>query len=213
MRRVRPRSSRMLMALSVVLGVLTTMTLRTYLARVERAAAAAGPGEATVVAATALERGVVLAPGMLAVRSIPHRYRPPGSLSAPADAVGRTLAGAVAAGEAITSSRVAPAGGPVAALVPPGLRAVPIVSAIPPGTVAPGDRVDVLATFATGQAHTETVVTGAEILVVLPGTGADEPVGGTTVILLVGPEVAERLAFARTFADLALAVVSPEEEA
>jgi Flp pilus assembly protein CpaB len=211
MRRTRPRSSRMLMVLSVVLGVLTTMALRGHLARLEAAAAAAGPGEPTVVAAAGLDRGTVLGPGMLESQRIPARYRPPGALSRPAEALGRTLAADVAAGEAITTSRLAPSGGPVASLVPPGLRAVPVASAIPEGTVVPGDRVDVLATFATGQAHTETVVSGAEVLMVLPGSGGDELAPGTTVVLLVGPEVAEQLAFARTFADLALAIAPSEE--
>ena len=83
----------------------------------------------------------------------------------------------------------------------------------PPGTVTAGDRVDVLATFATGQPHTETVVSGAEVLVVMAGQGLDELGAGTTVVLLVSPEVAERLAFARAFADISLAVAPPTSAA
>jgi pilus assembly protein CpaB len=212
MRRTRPRASRILMLLSVFLGVLATLALRAHLGRLEAAAAAAGPGRPTLVASAELDRGTVLSPGVLDVRRIPEPYRPPGALSGPAEATGRTLAAAVAAGETVTTSRLAPEGGPVAALVPPGLRAVPVASVLPEGAVVAGDRVDVLATFATGQAHTETVASGAEVLLVLQGTGTDDLATGTTVMLLVGPEVAEQLAYARTFADLALTVAPAEEE-
>jgi len=211
MRRARPRSSRMLMFLSVVLAVLTTLALRGHLARLEAAAAAGGPGEPVVVTLRGLERGTVLGAEMLETRRVPARYRPPGALSRPSQALGRTLATELVPGEAVTSSRLAASGGPVAALVPLGLRAVPVVVAVPRGVVVSGDRVDVLATFATGQPHTQTVVAGAEVLAVLPPMGPDELGAGTTLMLLVGPEVAEQLAYARAFADVAVAIAPPQE--
>jgi hypothetical protein len=82
--------------------------------------------------------------------------------------------------------------------------------------------VDVLATFNTGQPHTEIVVSGVEILLVL-GTdamgqdgssgsdagggldldaGAAGVAGSTTLVLLVSPDQQEQLAFARAFANL-----------
>jgi Flp pilus assembly protein CpaB len=75
--------------------------------------------------------------------------------------------------------------------------------------VRPGDRVDVHATFATGQPYTETVVAGAEVLTVVSAGSVDteSPPGGT-LLILVGPESAERIAFARAFADLSVALVS-----
>jgi len=213
MRRVRPRASRILLVLSLVLAALATLVMRGHLLRLEARATAAGPGMALLVARSDLERGTVIEPTMLEVRSVPARYRPPEALAAPEQAAGRILAADVRAGDAVTAARLAPPGGPVAALIPVALRAFPVAAAIPPGTVTAGDRVDVLATFATGQPHTETVVSGAEVLVVMAGQGLDELGAGTTVVLLVSPEVAERLAFARAFADISLAVAPPTSAA
>jgi pilus assembly protein CpaB len=209
MRRTRPRSSRVLFILSVVLALAATAAVRTRLAALEARAARAGPGRSVVVAATDLDRGTVLGPSVLGTREIPARFLPPGRLASAEEAIGRTLAASVLAGEPVTSARLAPMGGPVAALIPTSLRAVPVPSVLPPTAVRPGDRVDVHATFATGQPHTETVVAGAEVLTVTSaGPVGAEPSQGGTLLILVGPESAERLAFARAFADLSVALVS-----
>jgi pilus assembly protein CpaB len=209
MRRTRPRTSRVLFALSIVLGVVATMAVQARLARLEARARAAGPRRAVVVAATDLARGTVLGPTMLTTRRFPEGSLPPDVLPSPEAAVGRTLAAAVAADEPITGLRLAPPGGPVAALIPPSFRAVPVPAALPASVVRAGDRVDVLATYATGGAHAETVVAGAEVLSVLPA-GSSGP-AAVTLMVLVGPESAERLAFARSFADLSVALVSVED--
>jgi pilus assembly protein CpaB len=212
MRRTRPRVSRVLLVLSVALAAAATLVVQARLARLEARARAVGSGRSVVVAATDLPRGTVLEPAMLALRRVPARFLPPGALASPDGVVGRTLAADVAADEPLTDLRLAPAGGPVAALIPSGFRAVPILAALPASAVRAGDRVDVLATFATGGAHTETVVPGAEVLSVLPGGSAETGEQSTvTLIVLVGPESAEALAFARTFADLSVALVSPED--
>lgn len=209
MRRKRPRSSKVLFFLSVILAAGATLLLRGHLVRLEARAAAAGPGGPVVVAGVALTRGTVLEATALSVRSMPEDYRPPGALTSLAQAVGRMLAADVVAGEALTTTRLAAEGGPVAALVPPGLRAVPVPVAAPQGLLAPGDRVDVLATFGAGQPHTEIVVESAEVLSLLGGgTAAFE--GVASVVLLVSQEAAERLAYARSFAELSVAVTSPE---
>lgn len=192
--------------LSVVLAVLATLAVRSYLGTLEARAAAGGPGRPVVVAAADLTRGTRLAPELLDTRAVPADFVPPGAIGSPGEAVGRPLASDVLAGEVITSSRLASDGGPVASLVPDGLRAFPVTVAIPPGAVAPGDLVDVLATHATGRAYTETVVAEAEVLSSGPAGGEDGFAGAVTLILLVSPEDAERLAFARAFADLAVSV-------
>ena len=119
--------------------------------------------------------------------------------------------------------------GPVASLVPQGLRAFAVPTSLPAGLVAPGDRVDVLATFNTGQPHTEIVVSGVEVLLVLGsgsngqsgtsgssrGLGPDPAEAGTsganTVVLLVSPDQQERLAFARAFANLEVTIAPAPE--
>jgi pilus assembly protein CpaB len=213
MRRVRPRISRVMFVLSLALAGAATMAVQARLARLEARAAASGPGRDVVVAAMALDRGTVLEENEVAMRRIPARFLPPGVVVS-IDAVrGRTLAADMAASEPITELRLAPPGGPVAALIPPSYRAVAVPAALPASAVSAGDRVDVLATFGSGGPHTETVVTGAEVLSVLPAGSAEVGVpAAVTLLVLVGPDSAERLAFARTFADLSVSLVSAEEE-
>jgi pilus assembly protein CpaB len=211
MRRARPRASRVLMVVAVLVATGATFVLREHLQRLEARAASAGPGQPVVVAAQNLYRGTVLEPAMLSARPVPIRYRPPGALARPADAVGRALAADVVAGEPVTEVRLAPPGGPVASLVPPGLRGMAVTAPVPRGTLSPGDRVDVLATYGAGQPYTETVATAVEVLQVHPGTDPDEFGAVSTVILLVDPETVERLAYARAFAELALSVASAQK--
>jgi pilus assembly protein CpaB len=213
-RRRPPAASRVLVALALVLGAAATLVLRAHLARLETQARSGGPGVPVVVAARALARGSVLDPSSVREGSLPRRFLPPGALLSVDRAVGRILSAGVASGEVLTSARLAPPGGPVASLVPAGLRAVPVTAAIPPGVVAPGDRVDVLATFAPGAAsggpHAETVASEAEILLVVDRAAYEEPVDAATVVLLVSPETAERLAYARSLGELSLAIAPPD---
>ena len=48
----------------------------------------------------------------------------------------------------------------MASLVPRGLRAFAVPTSLPRGAAVPGDRVDILATYASGQPHSEMVVEG-----------------------------------------------------
>ena len=205
MRRKRPRSSKVLFFLSVILAVGATLLLRGHLVRLEAQAAASGPGVPTLVAEVDLPRGATVTEGDVALRPVPAAHRPPGALGSVEAVTGRVLAAELVAGDPITAARLAGAGGPVAAMVPPGLRAVPIPAVAPAGLISPGDRVDVLATFAAGQPHTETVVEGAEVLSILsPDAGSLE--GVTNIVLIVSPDTAERLAYARSFAELSISV-------
>jgi pilus assembly protein CpaB len=211
MRRRPPRSSWVLIVLSVLIAAAATLALRGYLTRLEARAAAGGPGRPVVVAAVDLPRGTTLTPDVLESRDLPAELVPPEAITSPSGALGRPLAADILAGEVITSSRLAPAGGPVASLVPEGLRAMTVTVDLPPGAVAPGDLVDVMATYATGQTYTETVVEGAEVLSAGRAGGEEGFAGAATLILLVAPESAERLAFARAFADISVAVAPPPE--
>jgi Flp pilus assembly protein CpaB len=206
MRRRPPRAWLVLVLLSVLLAAATTLVLNGYLARLAARAAEGGPGTRVVVATVALVRGTTLSASALATTDMPEDFVPPGALRSPEEAVGRVLAANVLAGEVITTPRLAPAGGPVASLVPEGLRAVPIAVGLPPATVVAGDLVDVFATFSTGRPYTETVVESAEVLAVRQATGLQGGGENTTLILLVAPDVAERLAHARAFAALAVAL-------
>lgn len=210
MRRRPPRASLVLLVLAVILGVATTLLLRGYLARLAARAAAGGPGRPVVVAVTDLARGTFLTTELLAMGEVPAPYLPPGAFGRLDEVAGRFLGADVLAGEILTRARLAPEGGPVASLVPPGLRAVAITAAVPAGAVASGDRVDVLATFSTGRPHTETVVEAAEVLTVAPASG-DAFGEAATLVVLVAPDTAARLAFAGAYADIAVALAPPGE--
>lgn len=202
MRRRRPLGSKVLIALSLLLGASATFLLRGHLTRLEARAAAGGPRVGAVAATADLPRGAVLEQAMVVEIEVSPETLPPGALRDLGDALGRTLGADVLAGEVLTAARLAPPGGPIAALVPDGLRAVPVAAFLPPGIVVPGDRVDVLATFAEG--GTEVVATGAEVLLVMGGTG--DLGEATTLVLLVTPETARSLAVARAFGDLSVAI-------
>jgi len=208
-RRWSPRS-KLLLVLAVVCGLGAFAIVRGYAARLEALRPAVGRPVAVVVAAETLARGTVLAEEALSLASVPSAFAPPGALRSVQDAVGRTLVADLAEGEAVTRTRIGTSGGPVAAQVPSGLRAFVVPSGMPAGSVRPGDRVDVLATFGGQRPYTETVATGLEVLSVLAtddaafaASGAAE---GPTLVLLVTPDAAERLAYAKAFADLAITI-------
>ena len=214
-----PTSSKLLGLLAVASGASAWLLVHGYQARLEALRPAVGPAVPVAVAARDLARGEVLVPGALRVVEVPQRYAPPGAVADPAPVSGRVLLAPLAAGEPLTETRIAePRAGPVAALVDPGLRAVPVAVDVPPGSVRPGDLIDVLATFGGPQPHVETAAAGVEVLAVLRRGGQGEGLlgsgagsGPTHLVLLVTPETADRLAFARAFAELSVAVRSADE--
>jgi len=181
------------------------------------------------VAHAPVARGDRVQAAGLRLRRMPIAYVPPGSIGQIAKAAGRVALTDLAAGEAVTETRLARVrAGPVASLIPQGLRAFAVPSTLPPGTVLAGDRVDILATFGAGgagQPHTEAVVEGVEILLVL-GAPADGGAGdgaatfdaagsgaasASTLMVLVSPDQEERLAYARAFANLEVTIDAADE--
>jgi pilus assembly protein CpaB len=216
MRRRWSTPSKVFALLALASGAGAFMLVRGYQARLEALRPAVGPLQQVVVAASALTRGTVLEPPALRIREIPKAFAPPGALTAIDQATGHTLGSDLAEGEPITRTRLGAAdAGPVASLVPSGLRAVPVRADVPAGSVRPGDRVDVLATFGGQRPHTETVAQGLEVLLVLRG-GSDVALqsahagAGAALVLLVSSDEAERLAFAQTFAELTIAIAPAE---
>ena len=184
--------------------------MRGYAARLEVLGPAAGPTTPVVVAAHDVERGAILAADDLEVIDLPRVAAPASALPEPTDAIGRTTLTALAPGEPITPTRLAGGtGGELAALVPAGLRAVPIaVSTVPQGLEA-GDRIDVLATYGEGRMYTETVGRELELLIA-PGAGDASPVGagaGTQLVVLADTATASRLARSSVASVLSIAVV------
>jgi Flp pilus assembly protein CpaB len=206
------RRSKAFAVLAVACGASAYLLVDGYAARLEALTPVAGEPVPVVVAARALERGSVLSEGDLRVALVPEAFAPPGRSAATADLAGRTLVTDLAEGEAVTRTRVDAGGGPVASLVPQGLRAFPIQVGPSAASVRAGDRVDVIATFGGPHPYADTVASGLEVLALVePPSGAFQAGGaaGPSLVLLVGPEVAEELAYASAFADLAIAVAPP----
>jgi pilus assembly protein CpaB len=212
------RSSRVFGALAVVFGLAAFLVVRGYAERVRALAPALGRPVAVVVAARDLPRATRLTPDMVATATYPSRFVPPGAVRSPAAALDRVLVAGLAEGEVVTRTRLAPAqAGPIAALVPEGLRAALVPVEIPAGSVRPGDRVDLLATFATGQRHTETVAESLEVLLVIGATDASSGIADTgagqgtrTLVLLVSPDQAESIAYVRAVAQVSVVIDGAE---
>jgi Flp pilus assembly protein CpaB len=208
------RRSKAFAALAVASGAGAYLLVDGYATRLEALRPVAGEPVPVVVADVGLVRGAVLTEDALRVELVPVAFAPPGRVGTPGSLVGRTLVSDLAEGEAVTRTRVGVAGGPVASLVPSGLRAFPIQVGPTASAVRPGDRVDVLATFGGPRPYTDTVASGLEVLAIVePEGGAFEAggAGGPSLVLLVGPAIAEELAYASAFADLAVAVASAAE--
>lgn len=220
LRRRWPVASKILIGIAVLLGALAFVVVRGYQDRVEAAHPAVGPQVAVVIAANDLARGTVLSEGMLQPSSLPQAFVPPGAIRDVAPLSGRVLTADIEAGEVITRSRLSePQVGPVAALVPDGLRAVTIPGDVPDGAIKAGDRVEIYATYGGGRPHTELVASGIEVLRALTGStdngggiGGSSTSGdaGVTLVLLVDSDAASRLAYARAFGQLQIAILGPD---
>src|SRR5712691_2262057 len=139
MRRRWSRSSKRYLASSVVVALLAGISIHSYLGRVAAAAASAGPKVPMVVAATPIPRGARLSSGQLRVSTIPRAYAPPGSFTRISQASGRVALADLAVGEAVTETRLARVrAGPVASLIPEGLRAFAVPTTLPAGALEPG---------------------------------------------------------------------------
>jgi len=210
-------ASKVWAALAVVFGLAAFLLVHGYAQRVQALAPALGRPIPVLVATRDLARGTQLAADMLQRVTVPSRFAPPGVVADAEAASGRVLLAGLAEGEALTVTRLAPArAGPIAALVPTGFRAVSISIELPSGSVHPGDRVDLLATFTSGRHHVEMVASALEVLLVLdsaqqPGGIADT--GGSnstrTLVVLATPSQAESLAYAKAFAVLSVLIDAP----
>jgi Flp pilus assembly protein CpaB len=146
----------------LALAATTALIVGSGQSRADAARHAWGSVRSVVVATHDLEAGAVLRADDVVTDDWPAGIAPRDALEvAP---LGRTLVSTVGRGEAITRRRVAPDGvHGLAALVPPGWRAIAI--AVPTATVAlqRGDEVDLLATASDGSV-TGTIAEAAIVL-------------------------------------------------
>jgi pilus assembly protein CpaB len=208
LRRSSPRS-KLFVVLAVVAGIGSFALVRSYAAELEALRPSTGDPTSVVVAAEPLERGTVLVEDVLRLERLPGAYAPPGALSSLEAAVGTTLVAGLAEGEIVTRTRLGGSGGPVASQVTSGLRAFVVSAGVPAGVLRPGDLVDVIATFGGPRPYTDTVGSALEVLSIVEGDGATFEAGGSSgpsLVLLVTPDVAERLAHAAAFGEISVSV-------
>jgi len=201
--------SKALALLAIAAGIGSFAIVRGYAAELDALQPGLDDRVPVVVADRALSRGAVLADGDLRVEKVPSAYAPPGAYATAGGVVGRSLATDLAAGEAVTRTRVGGAGGPVASLVTSGLRAFVVASGLPPDVLEPGDRVDVIATFGGPRPYTDTVGSGLEVLSIVEDDAETFQAGGSTgpsLVLLVSEQTAEELAHATAFGRITVTV-------
>ena len=217
-RRRLPRSAVAWFAGAAIAAAAAVLVLRAHVASIEATRPDVGPPTAVVAAAADLTRGSIVNAESLQIVDVPSTLVPPGTLTTPDEATGRVLAADLAEGEILTQTRLSGAGsGPVAALVPAGLRAFVLPTGPPAGTVRSGDEIDVLATYGAnaGRPYTETVASGLEVLdVIEDGSPIASTQGGAMtgppIVVLADPLTVERLARAASLALLSIAIVGDE---
>lgn len=202
-RRKLPRAS---VASFLVAGLCATVAfllVRGQALRLE--AAAPGPVATVVVPVRDLPAGTVLTAEDLA--EVPRQEPPPGAIGALTTAVGQVLVAPIAPGEPITLTRIAPTG--LGGAVAPGRLVIEIITQGAPAGLRPGDRVDVLATFAGARPYTSVV--GTELRVVDVGAAVPGLDGGTSVRLTldVDDATARSVLGAAAAATIGIAVHGP----
>jgi pilus assembly protein CpaB len=182
-----------------------------------------------VVAAVPVSRGVTLSAEVLQTRDWPKNYVPEGALLLVEEAAGRTVWIPLIANDPVVESKLATkdAGRGMAALIPPGMRAVtiqtPNVATGVAGFILPGNKVDVLWTYSqvgkndeTGGGSTITLLQNVEILAVdqqidIPNENKTQLGEMRSVTLLVSPSDASKLDLGQNRGTLRLSLRNPKD--
>lgn len=195
------RSAAVFWVAAAALAAVTALAAARLVGQAEASAARYGSLRPVVVSTRPVEMGAVLRATDLEVRLVPATLLPDDHVAAMADAVGRTVVVALFRGLPVVRGHLAPEGvRGVAALLPPGTRAVAVPAGGASAPVRTGDLVDVLATFALTPSDTgePTFAVATAALVV--------DVGEDSATVAVGPDEARRVAFAVTQGTVTLAV-------
>ena len=197
------RSPVVFWSLVALLAVLTATVVGGMAGRARAEAARYGSLRTAAVARRPVAAGTVLRPADVSEERVPAAFLPEDWVRSAPEVVGRTVVVPLFPGAPVVRGQVAPWGVEgVAALLPPGARAV----AVPTGGAAPklrtGDVVDLLATLdaelEAGEEPTVEVATGALVV----------DVGEESATVAVAPAEARRIAFALTTGAVSLALRS-----
>lgn len=137
----------------VVLALVCGLAAAVGILQVMKKPAAPVKTEPVLFAAADIQRGETIDEKMIEVRKVPVGQVPPGALGKLADVVGRAAHYPMLKGDALADAKLTAkgAGGGMAALIRPGMRAftiqTPTLSSSLAGFLLPGNKVDVLLTI------------------------------------------------------------------
>lgn len=192
-----------------LVAITTAVVVATDLAELHRRARTLGPERSVVIATRDLALGTTLEPDDLTTRKV-HESQLPDHVATDVDALtGSVVVVPILEGGFLSDRQLAPGDrSGVTAVVPVGSRAIRVVPVSSP-EVAPGDIVDVLATF-DGAVPADVVARLA--LVVRVDEDSDGEFGARPgVTLLVESHEASPVADAVALGALTLALAAPEE--
>jgi pilus assembly protein CpaB len=216
-------------AVAVMLGLVATLLVRSYVHRAPGAgqAAASVPTQTVVVAARAIERGEPLAADAVKIVSYPANVTPAGAYTTLAAMTGaqgvRRALQPLAVNQPILQSEVSGprANGGISVVLAPGLRAISVrtndVTGVG-GFVLPGDRVDVLVARPTGgeaalNTLAQTIAQNVRVMGVDQMSQTDKPVVTKAVTLEVSPDQAQSITLAQTVGTISLSLRNETDDA
>lgn len=207
LRRIARRSAVTWWAAAITLGVITASVTNSALQRSVAEADAWGTKRRVWVVEREVDAGAVIGATDVELVQRPKGVVPFGALDGESSPIGEATRVALARGEVVLVQRLAGRGAHgLAALVPPGRRAIALRNDETLPSVRPGDRVDVIATFDvadaaegspdTSAAPSFAVASDAEVLSVSP----------RTITIAVAQREASRVAFALARAAVTVAL-------
>lgn len=196
------RSPVLYWAAVAVLALLTASVVGRLVGQARAAAARYGSLRPAAVATRAVEVGGVVGAGDVVVRQVPAAFLPDDAIASSDEVVGQTVVVPVFPGQAMVRGQLAPEGRRgIAALLPPGARAVSVPTGMASPPLEKGDVVDVLATFDPEAADGEPTFPVARGALVVE-------VGEEAATVAVTAEEASRVAFAVANGVVAVAITA-----
>jgi pilus assembly protein CpaB len=208
--------NKVLLFIAIGLGLISALLTYNYLSGIE--AKQHVEMVDVVVANTKISANTEIRASMLAWKKIPKESLHPDAVQQLQDLQGRITAADIVAGEQVLWSRLLPKGAVpgLAYNIPKDKRAVTVaVNEVigVAGFIKPGDRVDVLATFANEPPITTTVLQNVMVLAISQDMTSDiEPAAviSTSVTFALSPNQAEQLVLAESLGAIRLSLRPPE---
>lgn len=193
-----------------VLASATGLTASRYVATAREQAARYGPLRPVVVAVGDVDPGEVVETGDVSVRLMPTGIVPDAGFAEARDVVGRTAVVKLLGGTPVVRGHLAPWGlQGIAALLPPGTRAVAVPTGSASVPLRRGDLVDLLATFGSEVKGAGASEIAGEPTFPVAMAAPVVDVGDEAVTVAVHPAEAKAVAFAIGHGAVTLTLTTP----